>query len=209
MDYPKKGRYRHFKGGMYELMYIARDSETDEPQVVYRALYDCPDTPLGEGIWVRPLRMWTQTVEVNGETVPRFQYLPDEGAELSGAYREGEPPCAEEAPSGREDIRSILRQTYGYEDFRPGQEEAIRSVLSGRDTLGVMPTGAGKSLCYQIPALALEGMTIVVSPLISLMKDQVQALRLLGVPAAFINTSLSEKQISEALKRAEADRAKA
>ena len=204
MDYPKKGRYRHFKGGMYELMYIARDSETDEPKVVYRALYDCPDTPLGEGIWVRPLSMWTQTVEVNGETVPRFQYLPDEGAELSGAYREGEPPCAEEAPSGREDIRSILRQTYGYEDFRPGQEEAIRSVLSGRDTLGVMPTGAGKSLCYQIPALALEGMTIVVSPLISLMKDQVQALRLLGVPAAFINTSLSEKQISEALKRAEA-----
>ena len=87
---------------------------------------------------------------------------------------------------------------FGYSDFRPGQAEVISACLSGRDVLGVMPTGAGKSLCYQIPALALGGVTLVVSPLISLMKDQVGALRQLGVSAAFINSSLSEQQIARA-----------
>ena len=202
MEYPKKGRYRHYKGGEYELLFIARHSETDEPMAVYRALYDCPDTPLGEGVWARPLSMWTEKVEVNGQTVPRFRFIGD--ASGNENRMDGQPNAEESPPCASADIRSILRQTYGYDEFRPGQEEAIRAVLSGRDTLGVMPTGAGKSLCYQIPALALEGLTVVVSPLISLMKDQVQALKLLGVPAAFINTSLSEAQISEALRRAEA-----
>lgn len=82
------------------------------------------------------------------------------------------------------DKYSILKQYYGHSAFRAGQEALIDAILSGRDALCVMPTGGGKSLCYQIPALLLPGITLVVSPLISLMKDQVAALKSAGVPAA-------------------------
>ena len=95
------------------------------------------------------------------------------------------------------DAKQILREVFGYEAFRGGQEPLIRSILSGRDTLGIMPTGAGKSLCYQVPALAMEGITVVVSPLISLMKDQVEALIQAGVPAAYLNSSLTADAVSE------------
>ena len=87
------------------------------------------------------------------------------------------------------DAARVLRDQFGYETFRPGQERAVRAVLDGRDTLVVLPTGGGKSLCFQIPALMLPGLTVVMSPLISLMKDQVDALTARGVPAAFINST--------------------
>ena len=95
-----------------------------------------------------------------------------------------------------------LKRYFGYDSFRPGQADIVDALLAGQDVLAVMPTGAGKSLCYQIPALLLPGVTLVVSPLISLMQDQVKALSTAGVPAAFINSTLTERQIALALQRA-------
>ena len=96
-------------------------------------------------------------------------------------------------------LEQTLRRVFNLEAFRPGQEEVIRSVLGGRDTLAIMPTGAGKSLCYQLPALHLRGMTIVVSPLISLMKDQADKLGGLGVDASQINSALTTREEANAL----------
>ena len=93
--------------------------------------------------------------------------------------------------------RMVLQQYFGYDDFRPGQEPLIDGILAGRDVLGIMPTGGGKSMCYQIPALLLPGLTLVVSPLISLMKDQVAALNGAGIPAALLNSSLDEASYRE------------
>ena len=89
------------------------------------------------------------------------------------------------------DKQEVLRRCFGHGEFREGQETLIDALLAGRDALGIMPTGGGKSLCYQVPALLLPGVTLVISPLISLMKDQVMALEKAGVPAAFLNSSLS------------------
>ncbi|MGH7505646.1 MAG: RecQ family ATP-dependent DNA helicase, partial [Longimicrobiales bacterium] len=102
-----------------------------------------------------------------------------------------------------ERARAALARHFGFPDFRGGQLDAVRGVLSGRDTLVLMPTGGGKSLCYQVPALALSGLTLVVSPLISLMLDQVEALRARGVAAAFINSTLPPAEARETLARAE------
>ena len=96
----------------------------------------------------------------------------------------------------------VLKQVFGHEAFREGQERLIDELLSGYDVLGVMPTGAGKSICYQLPALLMEGIALVVSPLISLMKDQVMALKASGVAAAYINSSLTPEQQAEAIRRA-------
>lgn len=102
------------------------------------------------------------------------------------------------------DKYDILKKYFGYDSFREGQEKLIDSILGGQDVLGIMPTGAGKSICYQVPALLLPGITLIISPLISLMKDQVQALNQAGIHAAYINSSLSESQVSKALRLAAA-----
>ena len=100
-----------------------------------------------------------------------------------------------------QDARDLLKSAFGYEKFRPGQEAAVSAILSGRDTVVVLPTGGGKSLCFQVPALLMPGLTVVVSPLISLMKDQVDALTAKGLPAAFINSTLTSGQVSDRLAR--------
>ena len=95
---------------------------------------------------------------------------------------------------------ALLQQYFGHKAFRAGQKQAIDAILSGRDVLAVMPTGAGKSVCYQISALLLPGVTIVISPLISLMKDQVEALRQVGIPAAYINSSISQEEFYHSMQ---------
>ncbi|MGN0579374.1 MAG: DNA helicase RecQ [Ruminococcus sp.] len=97
---------------------------------------------------------------------------------------------------------SVLNEYFGHSEFRNGQSEIIDSILSGRDALGIMPTGAGKSVCYQIPAILMDGITLVISPLISLMKDQVNSLVQSGIKAAYINSSLTSAQYNEVIRRA-------
>ena len=101
-----------------------------------------------------------------------------------------------------ERIKELLAEKFGYTQFRSGQEEIIQRVLQKENVLGIMPTGGGKSICYQLPALVLEGLTLVVSPLISLMKDQVDSLNEAGIPAAFINSTLSNKEMNERVRQA-------
>ena len=99
-------------------------------------------------------------------------------------------------------LETILQRTFGYTRLREGQRPVMEQLMAGRDVLSVMPTGAGKSLCYQLPALAMPGITLVVSPLISLMKDQVESLIHCGVAAAYLNSSLTERQYALALRYA-------
>jgi len=101
----------------------------------------------------------------------------------------------------KKEARRLLKEIYGYDDFRDGQKVIVSSVLQRRDTLGVMSTGGGKSICYQIPALLFKGITIVISPLISLMKDQVDTLKLLGVKSVYINSTLSREEYSDAMRK--------
>lgn len=102
-----------------------------------------------------------------------------------------------EQQRNRMNTKETLKSYFGYDAFKPGQEEIIDAILAGKDVLAVMPTGAGKSICYQVPAMLLPGITIVISPLISLMQDQVKALNAAGIHAGYINSSLTEAQISK------------
>ena len=95
-----------------------------------------------------------------------------------------------------------LKRYFGYESFKEGQEFLIDSILEGKDTLGIMPTGAGKSICYQIPGIMMDGITLVITPLISLMKDQVASLKEAGIRGAYFNSSLTYNQYMKALEYA-------
>ena len=98
-----------------------------------------------------------------------------------------------------QEAKKLLKQYFGYDEFRQGQEQLIEAALNGQDVLGIMPTGAGKSLCFQIPALMMDGITLVISPLISLMKDQVDQLLANGVSAACLNSTQSREQQQEVM----------
>ncbi|MGZ6098475.1 MAG: DEAD/DEAH box helicase, partial [Myxococcaceae bacterium] len=100
-----------------------------------------------------------------------------------------------------EDARAELERHFALKTFRPGQAEVIDSVLAGRNVVVVMPTGAGKSLCYQLPAVMLKGLTLVVSPLIALMKDQVEQLEARGIPATLINSTIPELERAERIRK--------
>lgn len=100
------------------------------------------------------------------------------------------------------DVKKVLKNQFGYSNFRPGQEQIIKNVLAGNNVLGVMPTGGGKSLCYQIPALVQEGITLVISPLISLMKDQIDSLHQNGIPAAALNSTNLQEDVNHILRQA-------
>ena len=99
-----------------------------------------------------------------------------------------------------EQVKELLKIHFGYNYFRPGQEKTIDNVLTGKSTVVIMPTGGGKSLCYQLPALIMDGVAIVISPLIALMKDQVDSLNRIGIPATFINSSVSPAEATARLE---------
>jgi ATP-dependent DNA helicase RecQ len=140
---------------------------------------------------VAVLREIGQAIKEAAGRSPPTLYLP-------GMAREPAPPPREaRARPLAEAALGVLRDTFGYEEFRPGQEEIIGAVLAGRDCVGVMPTGAGKSLTYQIPARVLGGTTLVISPLIALMKDQVDAVTEVGLRATYLNSSLSPEERRE------------
>lgn len=116
-----------------------------------------------------------------------------------------EEPPTDNVVANLDEAEHCLKKYFGYDSFRKGQDEIISAILSKRDVLVIMPTGAGKSICYQIPALCMSGIMIVISPLISLMQDQVKALCDAGVKAAYINSSLSENEIKDTLEKAQHD----
>jgi ATP-dependent DNA helicase RecQ len=158
----------------------------------------------------RELRCYAQ---LSGWFLPGARYQPGQEVELdtaalsraaTGATELAFPPPTPERCEPGPDLElasDVLRTVFGFDDFWPLQEEIITNILTGRDTLAIMPTGSGKSLCYQLPALIFEGLTVVVSPLISLMQDQVDQLRELEIPALYLNSTLSHREHVRATKQ--------
>ena len=103
-------------------------------------------------------------------------------------------------------LENTLKTYFGYRSFRPGQREIIEKILSGRDVLAILPTGGGKSLCYQLPAIELNGLSLVISPLISLMKDQVDQAREMGIKASYLNSTLDEDEVLKTYKDIEEEK---
>src|SRR5699024_4139073 len=99
-------------------------------------------------------------------------------------------------------IQTVLEKNYGFDSFRPGQQQIIEAIMNKKDVLAIMPTGGGKSLCYQIPAICMEGTSLVVSPLISLMKDQVDTLQAMGVRAGYINSQMDKSSYHDTMNKA-------
>ena len=125
-----------------------------------------------------------------------------------GYYDFSEPDGQEVGADSSRDIHATLKRYWGYDSFRPMQEEIIRSVLDGHDTIGLLPTGGGKSLTFQVPAMVMDGLTIVVTPLISLMKDQVDNLRRHGIRAAYLHAGMTKTESDYAYERCRQGRAK-
>src|SRR6185295_797118 len=118
----------------------------------------------------------------------RFEPHPESDIGTIATHREGALSRMSLAEAALEPKFQVLKDVFGFDRFRPGQERVVDALLAGRNVLTVMPTGSGKSLCFQVPALVMGGLTVVVSPLIALMQDQVQALKLAGVSAETINS---------------------
>ena len=150
----------------------------------------------------RVVHLYLQQQNLISQSVQSF--VNDRQSEQSANASLPIPPAQEAAENEEQSgtVHRLLKQHFGYDEFLPLQEEIIASVLAERDALVLMPTGGGKSLCYQLPAMHFQGLTLVVSPLISLMKDQVDALRSKSIPAAFINSTLSHPEIERVQKQA-------
>ncbi|MBK8048846.1 MAG: DEAD/DEAH box helicase [Anaerolineales bacterium] len=149
------------------------------------------------------LRCYVQLSGWYGDVVTLAPALPDAQPDHPIAVAPAAQPTATRAPSAvaSEELLATLKRVFGYDAFRPHQEEIIRSSLDGIDTLAILPTGSGKSLCYQLPALLRDGLTVVVSPLIALMQDQVDALWLLGAPAAHLNSTVAYSTYLETVRQ--------
>ncbi len=137
-------------------------------------------------------------VQLSGWYLPDAAALPGESQPQAARVEPRRPPIAETDLTA---ARALLKTVFGYDDFRPLQAQIVAAILACRDTLSVMPTGSGKSLCYQLPALLFDGLTVVVSPLISLMQDQVMQLHEAGAPAAYLNSTLDYLDYVETTRR--------